>query len=254
MTRGTLQAIDSDAAAPTLFSAGHDRLVKVWRCTDSGDHSLVETLVGHTDFVMAVVVAAHTGGRSGTSGFCCFSGSRDTTVRGWRSDGGPALVLAGHTGCVFAIGLAADGGMLVSGSGDHTIRLWALPDGDLLRTLTGHSSYVRTLAVGVGGLIYSGSHDGTVRVWTLGGRQLRCMTPSAKTFTYIRSMAVSPCGTVWAGTSGRTAAIGGSVVAWGPDGELKHKLWGHAGWVTALAVSSAGVVYSGSVDKTIKVW
>lgn len=78
-------------------------------------------------------------------------------------------VLAGHTGAITALSIAAGGSPLVSSSADGTCRVWDLQQGGACRfALAGHTGAVHSVAVEPKGrFCVSAGADGSARVWSL---------------------------------------------------------------------------------------
>jgi WD40 repeat protein len=99
---------------------------------DTG-RNLIQTLVGHTNTVMDVLVLANR---------LVASSSLDNTVRIWNlATNRTRYTLRGHTLPVYGITQVATD-ILASGSNDTTIRLWNITSGSLLRNLTGHTDAI----------------------------------------------------------------------------------------------------------------
>lgn len=120
------------------------------------------------------------------------SGSKDSTIRVWRSDGRLTSVLdhgaskMNDTGLegsdgepiytrgnpVTAIAVSPKGNFIVSGAADGIVRVW-YPTwrGFKASVLGGHEGAVTSIAISSDGkLIVSGSKDHTARVWTFEGK------------------------------------------------------------------------------------
>ncbi|CAA0840904.1 Transducin/WD40 repeat-like superfamily protein [Striga hermonthica] len=209
-------------AGDRIFSGHQDgkirvwKTVKVWRVSDS---KCLESISAHEDAVNSVV--------AGFDGLV-FSGSADGTVKAWRREvQGKAgtkhffsrtLVKQECAVTALAVDLAA--GVLYAGSSDGLVNLWRrerlMAHGGVLR---GHKLAVLCLAVG-GDLVFSGSADTNICVWRREGEGHACLSI----------------------------------------------LRGHTGPVKCLAVEEEGagggggsgakqyVVYSGSLDKSVKIW
>ncbi|XP_010907666.2 protein JINGUBANG-like [Elaeis guineensis] len=199
-----------------LYSGSWDRTLKVWRLADS---RCIESINAHDDAVNSVVAMAG----------LVLTGSADGTVKAWRREGGKKAGLTRHVAeqtlarlevAVTALALNAGAGAVYAGSSDGVVNYWEKVNGGEGLThggvLQGHKVAVLCLAA-AGSLVFSGSADKTICVW---GRD----------------------------EGGAHACL--SV------------LTGHTGPVKCLAVEAdptAGgtgrwVVYSGSLDKSVKVW
>ncbi|WP_159789666.1 toll/interleukin-1 receptor domain-containing protein [Sodalinema gerasimenkoae] len=187
----------------TLFTSGHDTLVKQWslgelvgRNGDGSDEMISEDFEGQvfmtegTDLREIVnirenplaqdqpltpiqVFAGHSDKvwdlDVSLDGNYIASASSDNTVIIWQLDGQPHQTLRAHSNWVRSVSFAPDGTTLVTGSDDDTVRLWNL-QGILLRTFSGHDASVRTVQFAPDGTtIASGSDDATVRLRSIEG-------------------------------------------------------------------------------------
>ncbi|XP_010547513.1 PREDICTED: dynein assembly factor with WDR repeat domains 1-like [Tarenaya hassleriana] len=198
-----------------LYSASWDKTFKVWR---TSDFKCLESVNAHDDAVNAVV--------SAFDGLV-FTGSADGTVKVWRRENQAkdtkhyfSQTLLKQDCAVTAIAVNPEATLVYCGSSDGTVSFWErenlLINGGVL---TGHKLAVLCL-VTAGNLLLSGSADMGIRVW-------------------------------------RRQADGGG------KHECLSVLTGHSGPVKCLAVdrdqeSASGetrwIVYSGSLDKSVKMW
>ena len=122
--------------------------------------------------------------------------------------------LTGHTGDVKC--LIMDDGKLYSGSEDRTIKIWNCSTDTLIKTLTGHTGWVYCLTIN-DGMLYSGNYDHSIMVWNCSNHEL------------ITTLGVPE------------------------EHDVEGEYEGHTDWVNCLTIND-GKLYSGSADKTIKVW
>ncbi|EHK42032.1 hypothetical protein TRIATDRAFT_251390, partial [Trichoderma atroviride IMI 206040] len=89
------------------------------------------------------------------------SGSRDETIRLWRTDTGECIqTFKGHSDTIRSVTFSHDSSLIASGSYDKTIRLWRTNTGECIRTLKGHSHIIRSVTFSHdSSLIASGSDD-----------------------------------------------------------------------------------------------
>ena len=96
-------------------------------------------LAGHHSEVFAV--------KFSPDGALIASGSRDRTIRVWRTaDGAECAVLEGHRGAVHDVAFHPDGTRLASVSSDTTVRLWDTATWREVANLEGHGGIVRAVA------------------------------------------------------------------------------------------------------------
>lgn len=211
-----VSCLSVDVNQGLLYSGSWDKTFKVWRISDS---KCLESVHAHDDAVNSVVVA-----------FCglVFTGSADGTVKAWRRElvGKSTqhvlvetLLRQDHALTSLAVGQSS--GTLYAGSSDGLVSFWEREKHFMLYggVLRGHKLAVLCLAVG-GSLVVSGSADKSMCVWRREG---------------------------------------------GGDHSCLAVLTGHSGPVKCLAVEKDGgaaegegderwIVYSGSLDKSVKVW
>jgi serine/threonine protein kinase len=121
---------------------------------------LLTTYTKHEDDVTAVAWMP------GNSGIVA-SGSKDKTVRVWRSNGGIDIHnYTGHEDVIDAIAWSPDGQFIASASNDNTVHVWTAQQDELDITYNRHERDVRSVAWSRDSqLIASGSRDATVRLW-----------------------------------------------------------------------------------------
>ncbi|KAL5206834.1 hypothetical protein ABZP36_035043 [Zizania latifolia] len=217
-----VSCLSMDAGAGLLYSGSWDKTFKVWRVSDS---RCLESVQAHDDAVNTVAAAGFDA--------LVFTGSADGTVKVWRREQGKGgatrhameRVLRKGESAVTAISVAAEARVVYVGSSDGAITHWqwrrgvgagAAPrNGGALR---GHKMAVLCLAV-TGRVVVSGSADWTISVWRReeGANHARLAVLTGHT---------GPVKCVAMDEEDATAA----------DGDRR--------WV----------VYSGSLDGSVKVW
>lgn len=210
--------VDTDQGL--LYSGSWDRTFKVWRISDS---KCLESVQAHDDAINSVGI-----------GFCSlfFTGSADGTVKAWRRElmGKytkhvlvETLLKQEHAVTSLAVNHVA--GAVYAGSSDGLVRFWDRGKHfmSFSGVLRGHKMAVLCLAA-TGNLVLSGSADSNVCVWQrkVGG--------------------VHTCMAVLTGHGGPVKCLAvknDTAAAVETAAEDEDKLW---------------IVYSGSLDKSVKVW
>ncbi|XP_044508030.1 protein JINGUBANG-like [Mangifera indica] len=197
-----------------LYSGSWDKTLKVWRISD---FKCLESIQAHDDAINAVVAS-----------FDCFvfTGSADGTVKEWRLElqgkGTKHFLvqdLLKQEYAVTALAVNQESAVLYCGSSDGLVNFWErgkqFSHGGALR---GHKLAVLCLA-SVGNLVFSGSADKNICVWK---RQ---------------DGGAHSCLAVFSGHTGPVKCL---AVKEDHDSENKQdQRW---------------IVYSGSLDKSVKVW
>ena len=264
MLHGHISGVKSVAFAPegdTLASGSLDQTVKLW---DIYEGTCLKTLHGHTSGVCSVAfapvsvgVAEHNGAQAvaqevtvvtqGASAFSVnkagrgqvedvgigsilASGSNDHTVRLWDIREGKCLkTLQGHTQGVLSVAFAPEGNILASGSNDYTVRLWDIREEKCFKTLQGHTSGVLSVAFAPeGNILVSGSNDYTVRLWDV--FEGTCLKTLHGHISGVKSVAFAPVRVSEVGRNGAQAAVQEPEVGVG------------------------GILASGSLDRTVRLW
>ncbi|KAG8092987.1 hypothetical protein GUJ93_ZPchr0012g21736 [Zizania palustris] len=163
-----VSCLSLDAGAGLLYSGSWDKTFKVWRVSDS---RCLESVLAHDDAINTVA----------TAGFdaLLFTGSADGTVKVWRREPGKGgstrhameRVLRKGESAVTAIAVAAEARVVYVGSSDGAVTHWqwrrgAVADGAPRNggAMRGHKMAVLCLAV-AGRVVVSGSADRTISVW-----------------------------------------------------------------------------------------
>jgi len=165
-----VSALCLDAAAGLIYSASWDRTFKVWRAADS---RCLESVHAHADAVNAVAAAGFDA--------LVLTGSADGTVKVWRRGARGRRgrdtwhtmerVLREGDSAVTAIAVAAEARVVYVASSDGAVAHWQwrrfAPPGAAPRNggvLRGHKMAVLCLAV-AGRVVVCGSADRTISVW-----------------------------------------------------------------------------------------
>ncbi|XP_062203333.1 protein JINGUBANG-like [Phragmites australis] len=160
-----VSCLSLDAAAGLIYSGSWDKTFKVWRVSDS---RCLESVRAHDDAVNTVAAAGFDA--------MVFTGSADGTVKVWRREAGGKKctrhamerVLRKGESAVTAIAVAAEARVVYVASSDGAVSHWQWRRGSGSPrnggALRGHKMAVLCLAV-AGRVVVSGSADRTVSVW-----------------------------------------------------------------------------------------
>ncbi|CAD6205864.1 unnamed protein product [Miscanthus lutarioriparius] len=224
-----VSSLSLDEGAGMLYSASWDRTFKAWRVSD---YRCLESVPAHDDAVNTVAAAGFGG--------LVLTGSADGTVKVWRREiaaGGDRtrhvlerVLREGGDGAVTSIAACPVARAVYVGSSDGLVTCWRwglddVDDGEprLACVLAGHGTGVLCLAVS-GHVVVSGSADGTLCVW-------RRDEDEDERAGHARLA-------VLAGHTGpvKCVAVAADDDCYDADGERRF------------------VVYSGSLDGSVKVW
>ncbi|XP_074564116.1 protein JINGUBANG-like [Curcuma longa] len=212
-----ISCLSLDQEKGLLYSGSWDKTFKVWRIADS---RCLESVIAHDDAVNSVVVAF---------GGIVFTGSADGTVKVWRREllakttkHSPVKTLLKRECAVTSLAVSSSAPVVYCGSSDGLVNFWE-GEAELAHggVLGGHKMAVLCL-VAAGSLLVSGSADKNICVWRRDGGAHSCLL-------------------VLSGHTGPVKCL--AVVANGQDKEVEG----------GAAVRS-WIVYSGSLDKSVKVW
>ncbi|KAG6488089.1 hypothetical protein ZIOFF_056847 [Zingiber officinale] len=212
-----ISCLSLDEKQGLLYSGSWDKTFKVWRIADS---RCLESVIAHDDAVNSVVAAF---------GGLVFTGSADGTVKVWRREllakttkHSPVRTLLKQECAVTALAVSPAAPLVYCGSSDGFVNFWEgeaqLAHGGVLG---GHKMAVLCL-VAAGSLLLSGSADKNICVWRRDG-------------------GVHCCLSVLSGHTGPVKCL--AIVA---DGEEEEVGGGGA--------ARSWIAYSGSLDKSVKVW
>ncbi|XP_073126778.1 protein JINGUBANG-like [Henckelia pumila] len=192
-----------------------------------------------------------------------YSASWDGTFKVWRVKDSRCLEsVKAHDDAVNSI-VSSVRGIVCTGSADGTVKVWKREQrGETVRhvftrTLLRQESAVTALAVNdSGSVVYCGSSDGIVNFWEMEKEPYGGVLKGHKLAVLCLAVAGN---LVFSGSADKTICV------WRREGAVHASLsvlTGHTGPVKCLAVEEdsavAGdrkwVVYSGSLDKSVKVW
>ncbi|XP_059636485.1 protein JINGUBANG-like [Cornus florida] len=193
-----------------------------------------------------------------------YSASWDRTFKVWRvSDSKCLESVKAHEDAVNSVVTGTDG-MVFTGSADGTVKVWRremvgrVTKHTLVQTLLEQECAVTALALGgSGSVVYCGSSDGLVNFWE---REKQLCHGGVLKGHELAILCLAAAGNlVFSGSADKTISV------WRRDRTVHtclSVLSGHNGPVKCLTVeedkSPAGdqrwVLYSGSLDKSVKVW
>jgi WD40 repeat protein len=181
------------------------------------------------------------------------STGKDDTIRMWDLERpneipprNPLNPATSHQDDTFSPAFSRDG-RLVTASADHTIRLWNAVTLDPLALLTGHQDAVYSVAFSPDGRhVASASQDHTVRLWNIAAALPLDAGSRAMTGVAFNSDATAH--------EVMTTSADGTVEIWNTGTSTYVGLTGHNTPVTAVAVSSDGIIASGDQDGLVKLW
>lgn len=195
-----------------------------------------------------------------------YSASWDRTFKVWKVDNSKCLEsVKAHDDAVNSVVASVDG-IVYTGSADGTVKVWQRESNGktinhvYVKTLLDQECAVTALAVNKSGsVIYSGSSDGVLNFWEREKQNLK--HGGVLTGHKLAVLCLAAAGNlVFSGSADK------NIIVWKRDGPVHvclSILTGHNGPVKCLAVEeekeSTGsekkwVVYSGSLDKSVKVW
>ncbi len=239
-----------------LLSSGNDNTVRVW---DVLEGSLLKTLRGHGGRVPACAFAPQS--RQ------VLSGSHDHRAMLWSLERYEELrvfrsrVFSGHRDAILGADFSSDGARVISASRDRTARIWDVASGREMRQLReGHDFLVAACYFFPDGKrILTAAIDNTVRVWDIvsGAQQL---VLDATGFS--AAVALSSDGhRILTGSAREQTADEDAGQAWsaklwdGQTGQLLRRFDGHAGEVTAVALSPvSNVLFTGDARGQCRLW
>ncbi|ESQ53687.1 hypothetical protein EUTSA_v10026871mg [Eutrema salsugineum] len=219
-----VSSLSLDVELGLLYSSSWDTTIKVWRISDS---KCLESIHAHDDAINSVM-----------SGFddLVFTGSADGTVKVWKREmqgkGTKHMlvqILLKQENAVTALAVKSKSSIVYSGSSDGLVNYWERSKrifvGGILK---GHKSAVLCLAL-AGNLLLSGSADKNICVWRRepsdGSHQ--CLSVLTGHMGPVKCLAVE---------EERACRRKGAKASSVAEGDRK--------WI----------IYSGSLDKSVKVW
>lgn len=163
--------------------------------------------------------------------------------------------MPGHSEAVVSLNFSPDGQHLASGSGDTTLRLWDLHTETPHFTCTGHKQWVLCVAWSPDSRrVASACKNGEVRIWDPEtGKQMG--KPFVGHKKWVNCLSWEPYHQNAECRQLASAGVDGDVRIWDVIlGQSVKILSGHTGAVTAVRWGGAGVLFTSSKDRTIKMW
>ena len=251
-----LLAVAFSVDSHTVFTAAANGSVQAWSA-ETGRR------LGRTEPTGAVTaIALRPTGQTGQALLVARAlPDRSITLARYKSLGAPPQVLPslkGHESEIGALQFSPSGKLLASGGKNGLVKLWDLDHNVLKYDLKSHAMPIHALAFSEdGNTLADASEDGETRRWNVetgkeAGSPLQLNAPGDG----VNAVAFAPDGNTMA-TGGRRSLADKQayVVIWDAGAQKeKQTLVGHTGYVTALAFSRDGLLASGSVDHTVRIW
>ncbi|KAL1539579.1 protein JINGUBANG-like [Salvia divinorum] len=209
--------------------------------------------IKHTDAISCLSMDKDTG--------MLYSASWDKTFKVWRPENSKCVEsVKAHDDAVNSV-VASTGAMVYTGSADGKVKAWKREQKGksckhtLVKTLLTQESAVTALAVSDSDkVVYSGSSDGVVNFWEVEKQLAHGGVLKGHKLAVLCLAAAGSL--VFSGSADKTICV------WRREGQAHtclSVLTGHTGPVKCLAVEKdkeddKWVVYSGSLDKSVKVW
>ncbi|KAF6035046.1 nle1 [Bugula neritina] len=163
--------------------------------------------------------------------------------------------IEGHAEAVISVAFSPDGRYLASGSGDTTVRFWDLQTETPHHTCKGHSHWILCIAWSPNGLrLASACKKGQICIWDPHtGKQVGRALQGHK--QWITSLSWKPLHLDGECRLLASASKDGSVRIWDTTlSQCKLVLTSHSQSVTCLRWGGSNLLYTGSQDRTVKVW
>ncbi|KAJ1913195.1 ribosome assembly [Mycoemilia scoparia] len=163
--------------------------------------------------------------------------------------------MPGHSESILCASFSPDSSQLASGSGDTTVRIWDLNTETPQFTCKGHTNWVMCVSWSPDGkTLASGGMDGTVRLWNpTNGKEIG--GPLKGHSKYITGISWEPLHLNPDANRLVSSSKDGTVRIW--DTKLRRtiaSIAGHTNAVACIQWGGDGKIYTGSRDKTIKIW
>ncbi|EDV30769.1 uncharacterized protein Dana_GF14879 [Drosophila ananassae] len=163
--------------------------------------------------------------------------------------------MPGHAEAVVSLNFSPDGAHLASGSGDTTVRLWDLNTETPHFTCSGHKQWVLCVSWAPDGKrLASGCKAGSIIIWDpeTGQQKGRPLSGHKK---HINCLAWEPYHKNPECRRLASASGDGDCRVWDVKlGQCLMNIAGHTNAVTAVRWGGAGLIYTSSKDRTVKMW
>eukprot|EP00249_Psilotum_nudum_P000261 c1110_g1_i1 orf=300-1550(-) len=221
-------------AGNRVFSAHQDYKIRVWRRSHSQllTHKLDATLPTVKDCLLTGISQKN------------YVQVRRNHKRLWIQ----------HVDTITALAIGK-GKLLYSASWDKTLKVWRLSDLKCIQSIKAHEDAVNALIVGPDDYVYTASADCKVKIWKqeYDQKQHYLVTTLEGHRSAVNALALSPDGQKL-----YSAGSDGLVIAWRRRVDNTHIsmigiLEGHRRAVLCLCTAGS-LVFSGSADKTVRVW
>lgn len=173
-----------------------------------------------------------------------------------RGVGRCSATLSGHASPILCCAQSPTGRYAATGSGDATARIWDMETETPKHTLTGHRGWVLCVEWDAREkMLATGGHDGQIRLWDpkTGNAAGAPLLGHSK---WITSLAFEPLHLAQ-GQSQRLASASkdGTIRIWNTaTRKLELVLSGHSASVNVVRWGGENVIYTGSSDRTVKIW
>lgn len=171
-----------------------------------------------------------------------WSGSMDKTVKAWDGLNGKCIAtLEGHTEGITT--LKVTGNSVVSASTDKTVRIWDKRKMQSISVLQGHTAAVGGVRVYHDKTIFSFGKDGTVHSWKLKNGELKVKFETGYPIEKLKL------------TKKYISTMGAEALEiYTKKGKKVHTLQGHNNSITANKFYDEEYIFSGSADRTVRLW
>ena len=163
--------------------------------------------------------------------------------------------MPGHTDAVLHVSYSGDGQRLASGGGDMAVRFWNVISSTPAQTCTGHRHHVLCTGWTPNGAVFvSADRSGEIRLWeAANGRPKGRPLQGHK--KWVTSLAFEPLHVDANCSRFASSSKDHTVKVWDADtGDCLTTICGHSDSVECVKWGGSGLIYTGSRDRTIKVW